>query len=116
MLTVTLPLRTLMPALIRTRPGIRRSDMLFLGLRRDANTVAVTKWEENSRGIIIVEVIAQTLTQATREALAEASARGYGECVVLPWRHSRAACDQPDAFSFSFPIRQKKERRGFTFR
>lgn len=90
--------------------------MLFLGLRRDANTVAVTKWEENSRGIIIVEVIAQTLTQATREALAEASARGYGECVVLPWRHSRAACDQPDAFSFSFPIRQKKERRGFTFR
>lgn len=82
----------------------------------NAKTVAVTRWEENSRGIIIVEVIAQTLTQATREALAEADARGYGECVVLPWRHSRTPCDNGDGFSFSFPIRQKKERRGFTFR
>jgi hypothetical protein len=78
--------------------------------------VAVTRWEENSRGIIIVEVIAQTLTQATREALAEAMDRGYGECVVLPWRHSRTPSGEPEAFSFSFPIRQKKERRGFTFR
>ena len=78
--------------------------------------MAVTRWEENSRGIIIVEVIAQTLTQATREALAEAMERGYGECVVLPWRHSRSQCDDRDVFSFSFPIRQKKERRGFTFR
>ncbi|MBI3946566.1 MAG: hypothetical protein HY321_11650 [Armatimonadetes bacterium] len=78
--------------------------------------MAVTRWEENSRGIIIVEVIAQTLTQATREALDEAVARGYGECVVLPWRHSRTACEERDRFSFSFPMRQKKERRGFTFR
>jgi len=78
--------------------------------------VAVTRWEENSRGIIIVEILAQTLTQATREALAEAVARGYGECVVLPWRHSRSPSGDPDLFHFSFPIRQKKERRGFTFR
>ena len=78
--------------------------------------MAVTKWEENSRGIIIVEVLAQTLTQATREALAEAASRGYGECVVLPWRHSRSPSDEPDLFHFSFPIRQKKESRGFTFR
>ncbi len=78
--------------------------------------MAVTRWEENSRGIIIVEVIAQTLTQATREALAEAMARGYGECVVLPWRHSRNPVEDREEFSFSFPIRQKKERRGFTFR
>jgi hypothetical protein len=84
--------------------------------RRDTIRVAVTRWEENSRGIIIVEVIAQTLTQATREALAEATARGYGECVVLPWRHTRTPVDDEQAFSFSFPIRQKKERRGFTFR
>lgn len=78
--------------------------------------MAVTRWEENSRGIIIVEVIAQTLTEATHEALAEAMARGYGECVVLPWRHTRIPCGNNDGFSFSFPIRQKKERRGFTFR
>ncbi len=78
--------------------------------------MAVTRWEENSRGIIIVEVIAQTLTQATREALAEAASRGYGECVVLPWRHSRTPCNGQDDFCFSFPMRQKKERRGFTFR
>src|SRR3972149_8300304 len=76
-------------------PGVTAFTPDFDEQRRDANTVAVTKWEENSRGIIIVEVIAQTLTQATREALAEAMSRGYGECVVLPWRHSRSPWHDP---------------------
>ena len=77
--------------------------------------MAVTRWDRNASGIIMVEVRAQTFIEAKRDALQEARDRGCGECVTLPWRHSRAACEVRQFFDYSFPIRQKKKRYGITY-